>query len=44
MFYLGFLSLLLLLTEMTALSIPLSLPSEEAAELNKEDILIEDGN
>jgi hypothetical protein len=40
----GSFHLVLLFTETTALSTPLSLPSEEAAELNKEEILIEDGN
>lgn len=36
--------LVLLLTELTALATSLSLPSEEVAKLNKEEILIEDGN
>jgi hypothetical protein len=44
MFYLGFLSTVLLLTELTALATSLSLPNEEVANQNKVEILVEDGN
>jgi hypothetical protein len=44
MFYLGFLSMVLLVTELTALVISLSLPNEEVAKQNKAEILVEDGN